>query len=107
MSCPSKITRPAVRVCRRVAQRERGLAAAGLADQAERLAAVDLQAHPVDGADGVGVRSREDPVADGEVLDDVLQAEQHVARPARTLRHAGQLPLSQRLVMSKFSENGE
>src|SRR6266508_5948750 len=107
MSCPSKITRPAVSVSRRVAQRQRGLAAAGLTDQAERLPAAYLQGDPVDRADGVGLPPGEDPVAGGEVLDHALQAEQHVARFACARRHAAQLPLSQRLVTSKFCENGE
>jgi hypothetical protein len=90
------------------AARQRGLAAAGLPHQAESLPPVDLQADPVDGMDGVGVPAGEDPAADREVLDHAVQAEQHLLpRPAGTLRHAAQLPLSQRLVTSKFSENGE
>ena len=36
-----------------------------------------------------------------------VAAEQHVPGPAGPLPHAAQLPLSQRLVTSKFSENGE
>jgi hypothetical protein len=86
-----------------------GLAAAGLADQAEGLAAVDVQADPVDGVDGLGVPPGEDPPADREVLDHLLQVEQDLPGAAGTLRHAAQLPLplSQRLVTSKFSENGE
>jgi hypothetical protein len=86
---------------------QRGLAGAGLADQAEGLPAADLQADPVHGVDGVGVPAGEEPPADREVLDHAVQAEQHIARLAGRLRHAAQLPLTQRLVTSKFSENGE
>ena len=89
------------------AARQGGLAAAGLADQAEGLPAVDLKADPVDGADGVGVPAGPDAVTGREVLDHAVQAEQHLPGPAGTLGHAAQLPLSQRLVTSKFSENGE
>jgi hypothetical protein len=46
-------------------------------------------------------------VAGREVLDHTVQAEQHLAGHAGPLDHAAQLPLSHRLVTSKFSENGE
>jgi hypothetical protein len=57
--------------------------------------------------DGVGAAAAEEPVAGREVLDHAVEAEQHLAGHAGTLDHAAQLPLSQRLVTSKFSENGE
>jgi hypothetical protein len=68
---------------------------------------VDLQADPVHGVDGVGVPAREQPVAGREVLDHAVQTEEHVVGHAGTPDHAAQLPLSQRLVTSKASENGE
>ena len=46
------------------------LAAARLADQPERLAAPDLEAHAVDGLD-LADRALQDPAADREVLDEV------------------------------------
>jgi hypothetical protein len=68
---------------------------------------VNLKADPVDGPDGVGVPAGEDPVAGREVLDHAVQPEQHHAGRAGTPRHVAQVPLSHRLVTSKFSENGE
>ena len=53
----------------------RGFAAAGFADEAERLAAVDVEADVVDGADVVD-RAGEDAAADGEIDLQVFYGEE-------------------------------
>jgi hypothetical protein len=86
MSCPSKTTRPEVGVSSRVAQRASvDLPQPVSPTRAERLPAADLEADPVDRVDRVDGR-REPAVADRKALDDVLEAEQHVAAVARAHR---------------------
>ena len=59
----------------------RALAAAGFADQAERLALLDLKAHVVDRADdGFG---RKKPAAAREVLDEIADFDERHQRAAR------------------------
>ena len=58
---------------------ERRLAAAGLADQAERLAASHVEADAVDGPDRADLANAEEAAADREVLDEVLDLDEHVA----------------------------
>jgi hypothetical protein len=55
---------------------QRRLAAAGLADDPERLAAIDREADVVDGLDRADLLLEEDPSRDGEVLLDALGDEQ-------------------------------
>ena len=58
----------------------RGLAAAGLADQAERLALVDLEADAVDGLD-LADHAAQQPALDREVLLEVAHLEQDRSAP--------------------------
>src|SRR4051812_44525549 len=61
----------------------RRLAAAGLADDAERLALDDVEAHAVDGLHGADLLAEDDPLRQGEVLDEVADLDQLVGgRPA-------------------------
>ena len=60
------------------AARHRRLAAARLADDAERLTLLDGEADPVDGLDARDLLLEDDPARDGEVLDEVLDDEQVV-----------------------------
>ena len=57
------------------AARERGLAAAGLADDAERLAFVQRQRDAVDRLHRSDLLLEDDPASNGEVLLDVLDDE--------------------------------
>ena len=68
---------------------ERRLAAAGLPDEAERLAAADVEGHAVDGADRADRRRAEQAALDVEVLDDVLDADQHARRTRRSCDGGG------------------
>ena len=75
------------------AARHRRLAAAGLADDAERLALVDGEGDAVDGLDGADLLLEDDPARDREVLLQVLDDEQLVARARRLgRRRSGGLP---------------
>ena len=65
------------------AARHRRLAAARLADDAERLTLLDGEADPVDGLDARDLLLEDDPARDREVLDEVLDDEQVVAAPCR------------------------
>ncbi len=56
---------------------ERGLAAARLPDEAQGLAAKHVEAHAVDGLDGADLAHAEETTADLEVLDEVLDLDQH------------------------------
>jgi hypothetical protein len=109
MSCPSKITRPAVRVCRRVAQRASVDLPEPVSPTRPRVSPRRISRLTPSTAWTVSASrpGKEDPTADREVLDHAVQAEQDVARLADRLRHAAQFPLTQRFVTSKFSENGE
>ena len=60
------------------AARHRRLAAAGLADDAERLAAVEREADVVHGLDGRDLLLEDDPARDREVLRQVLDLEKLV-----------------------------
>ncbi len=80
MSSPSKTILPRGRLEQlddRAA--ERRLAAAGLADDAERLPRLDAEAHAVDGSH-LTDRVLEEAGLDREVLDEVLDAEEVVDR---------------------------
>ena len=59
---------------------ERRLAAAGLADDAERLAAAHLERHAVDGVDDLGRAALERARPHREVLDEVDRLEQDAVR---------------------------
>src|SRR6185503_12800503 len=59
------------------AARERALARAGLADDGEHLARMDLEVHVVDGVDD-GVAA-EEPAVGGEVLHETLDAQDRLA----------------------------
>src|SRR5258706_11312366 len=62
---------------------EGGLAAAGLADQAERLPRPDLDADVVDGVHPADLALEHDPAPDPEILLQVLNPQSHAAIPAR------------------------
>jgi hypothetical protein len=67
------------------AARQRRLAAAGLTDEAERLAALHRQAHPVHGVHAADLTPQHGARAYREVLDDVANLQQrcgHAAPPA-------------------------
>ena len=82
--------------------RGRGLAAARLADEAERLALVDVERDAVDGLHGADLLLEDDPLADREVLDEVAHLDERLAahgatssaasRPATERASAGSLP---------------
>ena len=65
---------------------DRRLAAAGLADEPERLAAADVEAHVVDGLD-LGDRPLQDPALHREMLDEVAHLDEGCRVRARA-RHA-------------------
>ena len=67
------------------------LAAAGFADQAQRLAGGDVEAHAVDGVHAVEL-AREQAAADREVLDQILDAQQRLGHCAHRLRRARRRP---------------
>ena len=80
-----------------------GLAAAAFADEAERLAAHDLEGHAVDGLDCAHLRLEYDALADGEVHLQVTDIEEDVGvgvdhntgsgvRRATSTRHAAECP---------------
>ena len=83
MSRPSKVICAVGRVEQpHDAAGERGLAAAGLADDAERLALLDAEGDAVDRLHGADRLLEDDPARDREVLLDVLDDEELVARRA-------------------------
>ncbi len=65
-----------------------GLAAAALADQAERLPAVDVEADAVDGSDMID-HAREDASADGKVDLQVLDFQQRPGFRSATVVESG------------------
>jgi len=77
----------------------RRLAAAALADQAERLALVDVEADVVDRAHAADLALDEEPGGDREVLGQVLDAQQrggggraHAEAPSRARMQAAKWP---------------
>src|SRR5262249_18907351 len=67
---------------------KRGLAAARLADDAERLADVEVEGHPADGMHLAGLVADELAALDRVVLDEVLDLEQNLAVASRPERRA-------------------
>src|SRR6185295_4996668 len=59
-----------------------GLAAARFADEAERLAGGDVEAHVIDGVDAIDL-AREDPAADREIFDEAVDAQQRLGHCPR------------------------
>ena len=84
MSLPRTRSGPVGLYRRRIARPDGRLPAAGLADQAERLAAVDLERHAVDGADVPDVAVEDDAALDREPDLEVLELDQ---RPRRAAHH--------------------
>ena len=66
--------------------RERGLAASGLADQAERLAGIDLEVHTVDRVHVADLCWIRDAAGDREVLLDALDLDERLAPSGRPRR---------------------
>ena len=79
ITSPSKVTRPDVGGrSRRMTLPRVVLPQPDSPDETERLAAADVEAHAVDGADRADRRRAEQAALDLEVLDDVLDADQHL-----------------------------
>ena len=88
-STPSKRDRPGRRLDEAQQQPpDRGLAAARLADQAQGLAATDLEADAVDRLD-LADGALEDAAADREVLDEVAHLDERDAGAGRARRDRG------------------
>ena len=94
MRRPSSTTCPAVMSnSRSTARADRGLAAAGFADQRQRLAALDVERHAVDGADERPARAPQAP-AQRKMLLEVVDLEAAALmppppRPRRSGRRRG------------------
>ena len=87
MSWPSKTIRPAVGSYEPEDRApERRLAATRLADEAERLAALDRQRDVVDGLDVADVAVEHDAALDREVDLEVRRARRAARRPTRSRR---------------------
>ena len=70
----------------------RGLAAAGLADQAERLALLDLEGDAVDGLDRADLALEDDALGEREVHDQVVDFQEGVAASRSALVEIGDRP---------------
>ena len=81
ISSPSNLIEPLVGSSSRSSSRAgRRLAAAGLADEAERLAALDVERDAVDGVHGADLLAEDHARGEREVLDEVADLEQRLAR---------------------------